>query len=531
MDGSVVSSSFPAAPALTPGYKLDRYELLCPLAQGGMASVWLARLQGKHGFEKLVAVKTILPHFAADPRFRQMFLDEARIASRIEHANVAQILDLGEQHELLYLVMEWVDGDSLSKLSRIVEKHGQRIPLGILLRILADASAGLHAAHELCDASGHPLGVVHRDVSPQNILINAKGVVKIIDFGVAKARDRHAEETTTGILKGKIQYMAPEQATGKPLDRRADVWAIGAILYRMLAGRAPFEAENQLATLHLLSSGRPPPELPAHVPRPVAMIIHRAMTHDIEARFATAAELQAALESAMHTTRNFAQASDVAAYMGAHLAERAMIRKDALALALKSAAERSHIAKVFQASTEMASAAEVLRERPRGAGQNAPTARPGKLAQPKPITSTSDGEASIGTLATASIDTLNGPRAHRVSKRALAISLASASVVVGALTLWTRASGVREAAQQAQAPVTTAANPLTSAAHEMEPPAHSPPAAPPSDQEPEAPATTSPAPKPAPVPPRRAPKPIVSRPRTDAPSSAAPKKPRIDDGF
>src|SRR2546430_11137552 len=205
-----------------------------------MASVWLARLQGKHGFEKIVAVKTILPNFAADPRFRQMFLDEARIASRIEHANVARILDLGEQHDLLYLVMEWVDGDALSKLSRTVEKNNQQVPLGILLRIVKDACAGLHAAHELCDPRGQVLGVVHRDVSPHNILVNSNGAAKVIDFAVAKARDRHAEETSTGILKGKIHYMAPEQAMGKPVDRRADVWAIGAILYRMLAGKAPF---------------------------------------------------------------------------------------------------------------------------------------------------------------------------------------------------------------------------------------------------------------------------------------------------
>src|SRR6185295_13891899 len=160
-----------------------------------------------------------------------------------------------------YLVMAWVDGDALSKLSRVVEKTGELIPLRIVLRILADACAGLHAAHELCDTAGVSLGVVHRDVSPQNILVNTKGIIKVIDFGVAKARDRHADETSSGILKGKIQYMAPEQAVGKPVDRRADVWAIGAILYRMLSGRAPFEAENQLATLHLLSSGVPPAPL------------------------------------------------------------------------------------------------------------------------------------------------------------------------------------------------------------------------------------------------------------------------------
>src|SRR6185369_14092944 len=148
--------------------------------------------------------------------------------------------------------------------------------------------------------------------SPQNILVNTKGVVKVIDFGVAKARDRHADETSSGILKSKIQYMAPEQAVGKPVDRRADVWAVGAILYRMLSGRAPFEAENQLATLHLLSSGASPAPLPPAVPKPVAAVVRLALTHAVDGRYATAAELQVALEAAMRATQNTARASDVA---------------------------------------------------------------------------------------------------------------------------------------------------------------------------------------------------------------------------
>src|SRR5487761_2463389 len=152
----------PPGPALAPGYKLDRYELLCPIAEGGMASVWVARQRGKHGFEKLVAIKTILPAFATDPRFQEMFLDEARIASRIEHPNVTQILDLGEEHEVLYLAMEYVDGDALSRLNHACLKEGMKIPPGILLRVLADTCAGLHEAHEMMDSSGMPLEVVHR---------------------------------------------------------------------------------------------------------------------------------------------------------------------------------------------------------------------------------------------------------------------------------------------------------------------------------------------------------------------------------
>src|SRR4051794_2116309 len=145
------------------GYRLDRYELLAPIASGGMASVWLARLRGKRGFEKLFAIKTIKTELTEDARFQEMFLDEARIASGIQHPNVAQILDLGEQDDILYIVMEWVDADSLAKVRRLAEKNDTPIPLGVALRIIADACAGLHAAHELCDAKGQSLGVVHRD--------------------------------------------------------------------------------------------------------------------------------------------------------------------------------------------------------------------------------------------------------------------------------------------------------------------------------------------------------------------------------
>src|SRR6185437_4963012 len=154
-----------AESALVPGYRLDRYELLTPIASGGMASVWLARLRGKRGFEKLFAIKTIKTELTTDSRFQEMFLDEARIASAIEHPNVSQILDLGEHEDILYIVMEWVDGDSLAKLRRLAHTKGTPLPLGISLRILADACGGLNAAHELCDRQGKRLNVVHRDVS------------------------------------------------------------------------------------------------------------------------------------------------------------------------------------------------------------------------------------------------------------------------------------------------------------------------------------------------------------------------------
>jgi eukaryotic-like serine/threonine-protein kinase len=332
---------------LAPGSRLDRYELLCPIAEGGMASVWVARQSGKHGFEKLVAIKTILPKFAADVRFQEMFLDEARIASRIEHVNVAQIFDLGEEHDILYLAMEYVDGDSVSKLNRACQRKGVRIPTGVILRILADACAGLHEAHELRDPQGHPLEIVHRDVSPHNILVSSKGTAKLIDFGIAKARSRMGSDTNSGVLKGKIAYMAPEQALGRNIDRRADLWAIGAILYHLLSGKPPYEGDNQLATLHMLGSGRPPMPLPGNVHPSITAVVRRALTFNPDGRPGTAAEMRDSLERAMVAANVVTTAADVAAFAGEHLADRAEKRRASVDAALAAAAERKRVEELF----------------------------------------------------------------------------------------------------------------------------------------------------------------------------------------
>jgi eukaryotic-like serine/threonine-protein kinase len=325
---------------LEPGTRLDRYELLCPVAHGGMASVWLARLSGKHGFEKLFAIKTILPQFAEDVRFQQMFLDEARVASRIEHANVAQVLDLGEEHGVLYLVMQWVDGDSLSRLSRAATKQRIKIPIPIVLRILADTCGGLHAAHEVRDPQGERLGVVHRDVSPQNILVTPEGVAKLIDFGVVKAEGRLSADTVAGQLKGKIHYMAREQALGELVDRRADVWSVAAVAYTLIAGAPPYEGPNELATLHMLTSGRPPPPLPPGVPTPVAEAILAGLVADPSLRTQTALELQQAFENAMTVTHSGASTADVGVFARQLLTDQHKSRKRALDAAMQAAEER-----------------------------------------------------------------------------------------------------------------------------------------------------------------------------------------------
>jgi len=313
----------------------DRYQLVHRVAQGGMGDVWLARLRGRHGFERFVAIKTILPVFAEDPRFWAMFLDEARIASRIEHTNVAQIFDLGERDGRPYLVMEWIDGDSLAQLAQVADRASGGFPLPVLLRILADACAGLHSAHELKDPQGHALEVVHRDVSPQNILVSRTGTVKVIDFGVAKARVRLAEETSAGTVKGKLHYTAPERALGVPADRRSDIWAIGAVLYRILAGRHAYRGVDDHEVVRQLVSGAPPDPLPPAVPPSVRNLVARALAPDPRQRFATAAELQRALECALEELSAVSAAKQVTEFLAASTGISSRLRRSEINAALE----------------------------------------------------------------------------------------------------------------------------------------------------------------------------------------------------
>ncbi len=329
----------PTTTALVAGSWLDRYELLAPIAEGGFGQVWLARLRGKRGFEKLVAIK--VPRVSADVHFQEMLLDEARIAAAIEHDNVARILELGEQEDLLYIVMEWIDGEPLSSLLRTLEKNKIALPIPIALKIICDMCLAAHAAHELCGADGHLLNVVHRDISPQNMLITSTGTVKLIDFGIAKARDRAAGETTDGTLKGKIKYMAPEQALGGVVDRRADIFALGAVLHRLLSGRAPYEGENEVATLHHLARGGAPHPLPANVPREIRGVVNKALALSASARFETALEMYEALQNAMLVLELVVSTADVARFTEQHMKERIQARREAVDVALKAAAARA----------------------------------------------------------------------------------------------------------------------------------------------------------------------------------------------
>jgi serine/threonine protein kinase len=308
-----------------------------------MGTVWLARMTGKHGFERLVALKTILSTYGNDRQFCDMFLDEARIAAQIDHENVARILEIGEDRGNLYHAMELIDGESLRKLYRDIRAVNAPFPLGVALRIAADTCAGLHAVHELKGPDGRPLEVVHRDVSPQNILVTIRGTIKLIDFGVAKARERRTEETTAGTLKGKIEYMAPEQARGEKMDRRADVYAIGAVLYELLAGEPVRSTEEgrQLLALHELMTGAPYEPLHSSIPLPVRTLVDRALARDPQLRFRTTEDMRHSLEQVMHTLGQPTTSDDVANVLTHFSRERTQRRKDAIEAAVRAATEKA----------------------------------------------------------------------------------------------------------------------------------------------------------------------------------------------
>lgn len=235
---------------------VGRYELLFPLGRGGMGVVYLGRLTGPAGFEKLVAVKVIHPHLAEEKEFTQMFLDEARLAALVHHPNVAQILEVGAEDGLLFTVGEFVKGVQLGELStRVYQSTGARIQHFVIAHFVRQLCRGLHAVHEQKGPYGEELGLVHRDVCPRNLLVSQQGYVKLIDFGIAWAKDR-LSTTDAGILKGKVGYASPERISGEKFDRRCDIYAAGVVLYSLLLGRTPFPGNDLGERITKILSGQ-----------------------------------------------------------------------------------------------------------------------------------------------------------------------------------------------------------------------------------------------------------------------------------
>jgi eukaryotic-like serine/threonine-protein kinase len=366
-----------------------RYELLRKLATGGMGAVYLARQKGPVGFQKLLVVKRLLPHLSEDDEFLQMFFDEARIAALLNHPNIAQIYEMGDVDGQYYIAMEYVHGEPLGSLLPRASAHPGGFPLGLKCRIVTEAAAGLDAAHNARSPSGRKLSLIHRDVSPQNVLVGFNGGVKLIDFGVAKAQGK-LSQTVVGTIKGKHAYMSPEQARGEPLDARSDVFGLGTVFYELLTGGRLFKRETEMATLKAVVGHKivPPSEAVPGIPKSLDPIVFKALARKRDDRFNTAGELQLALEEFLQQEKLTGTSAHLAAFMREvysdeleeerFAAEPTMIYFDPRLMARPGGA-----AKAQQAPAS-----------PPPAAQSKPQAKPAKPAEPSVSQSSTKAAAS-----------------------------------------------------------------------------------------------------------------------------------------
>ncbi|MEZ4393817.1 MAG: serine/threonine-protein kinase [Polyangiales bacterium] len=309
--------------------RVGRFDLVTRLGAGGMANVFLARHQGEAGFERLAAIKLLHRHLSSDEQFVQMFFDEARVAARIHHPNVVPILEIGSEHDQLYMVMDYVEGDTLAAVQRAAIGVRRAIPVGIVLRIVLDALAGLECAHDLVGPDGAPLNVVHRDVSPQNILVGLDGVSRVVDFGIARA-ERRLAFTTVGTLKGKAPFMSPEQLEGLAVDRRADVFSMGVTMWESFALRRLYPQRSDVETVTRANrvAYRPLRSILAHLPPAVDEIVQRALAFDVDDRFAGAGEFAEAIEDQLRA--DIATHRQVTTFMSAIAGEKVAAEREAL---------------------------------------------------------------------------------------------------------------------------------------------------------------------------------------------------------
>ena len=294
-----------------PERTVGRYVLCDEVAAGGMATVHLGRLMGPVGFARIVAIKRLHAHFAKDPEFVAMLLDEARLAARIRHPNVVSTLDVVVEQGELLVVMDYVQGESLARLARAVFAAGGRVPLGIAMSIMSGALYGLHAAHDATNDQGQALGIVHRDVSPQNIQVGIDGIARVLDFGVAKAVGR-VQTTREGTLKGKLAYMSPEQVRGDAVDRRSDIYAASVVLWELLCSARLFQGDNEAATINRIMGGVvvSPCQIFPDFPPSVDALVMRGLAQDPADRFQSAYDMAEAAQRVAYATPG-----DVAAWV------------------------------------------------------------------------------------------------------------------------------------------------------------------------------------------------------------------------
>ena len=394
---------------------IGRYAIYGKIASGGMASVHFGRLQGAAGFSRTVAIKRLHPHLAEDPDFLATMIDEARLAARIHHPNVVPTLDVVSMEGELLVVMEYVRGESLARVSRSEHAQGRRVPLPIVGAIAVGALHGLHAAHEATNERGAPLGIVHRDVSPQNILVGVDGVARVIDFGIAKAAGR-LQTTDEGVIKGKVAYMAPEQVAGREVSRRADVYSMAVVLWELLAGRRLFQAEQNAALMGRVMQGahEPPSQYAPGLPKGLDELVMTNLALDPADRMGTARQMAERLSELLPPALSSNVGAWVEQAVGEALAHRGAILAD------------------IESQSGVASLPPFAASPASGPVDDAPTTIASQLSN-----------------ATLSVETPGlGSTVPRPSPRTrLAVAAASAALVVGVYLLWPRS--VHEVAVEA----------------------------------------------------------------------------------
>jgi len=296
---------------------IGKYQLVRRVATGGMAEIFLARAKSIQGFEKLVVLKRILPQHAESEEFIQMFLAEARLAAALHHPNIVQVYDIGQEHGAFFFSMEYVQGQDLRTIVRSARKLKRAIPIEHILHIVMGVAGGLHHAHEMVGHDGKPLGIVHRDVSPSNVLVTYGGDVKLVDFGIAKAASAQVA-TIAGTLKGKIPYMSPEQCRGEPVDRRSDIFSIGTLLWELTTGRRLFSGDNEFAVLNRVAKGEVPKPSSVRPDYPEALeaIAMKALSAEPRGRYTTAQQMLIDLEDFAREYRLPVSSARMGLFMG-----------------------------------------------------------------------------------------------------------------------------------------------------------------------------------------------------------------------
>lgn len=297
--------------------QLGRYELLRRIAAGGMGEIWLARTRGAADFEKTCIIKTILSHLSEEHEFVEKFLDEGRLVVKLVHGNIVPVFDLGQEEDTYYLAMEYIPGRDLREVLKRSKSRKKLMPVEMAMQIISDVCKGLYYAHQKTDEDGRSLQIVHRDISPSNVLISSEGEVKIIDFGIARARGR-LSKTVSGRIQGKFCYMSPEQASGKSLDARSDIFSTGVVLYELLTGFRPFEGESDMESLDLVRNANfdPPSTLRPEISPELDEIVARALAKDPQERFQSAEEMHLELMQELYGTGKAPSARAIADWIG-----------------------------------------------------------------------------------------------------------------------------------------------------------------------------------------------------------------------